>query len=207
MFNISNLLGLNPENKPPENKLTVHIDDHLAVFRLSAFLSQALQEIKKDGSPIVMCIGTDRSTGDSLGPLTGWQLTPLLRSWDLPIYGTLDSPVHAVNLADTIQSLSATSSDRPIIAVDACLGQVSPVGSIVVKKEPLQPGIGLKKSLPAIGDISISGIVNVGGFMEFQVLQNTRLNLVVKMAQTIANSIFLTIQSTYPHLKRATIHE
>ncbi|MCL6574238.1 MAG: DUF1256 domain-containing protein, partial [Bacillus sp. (in: Bacteria)] len=53
------------------------------------------------------------------------------------------------------------------------------------------------KDLPAVGDIHITGIVNVSGFMEFFVLQNTRLNLVMNMAKTIANGIYETSQ-LYP---------
>ena len=53
-----------------------------------------------------------------------------------------------------------------------------------------KPGAGVNKQLPEVGDIHITGIVNVSGFMEFFVLQNTRLNLVMKMAKTIANGIY-----------------
>ncbi|MGB4008573.1 MAG: DUF1256 domain-containing protein, partial [Bacillota bacterium] len=35
----------------------------------------------------------------------------------------------------------------------------------------------------------ITGIVNVGGFMEYLVLQNTRLSLVIRMAEAIAGGI------------------
>ncbi|MGH2168427.1 DUF1256 domain-containing protein, partial [Enterococcus faecalis] len=48
---------------------------------------------------------------------------------------------------------------------------------------------GVKKDLPPVGDIHITGIVNISGFMEFTVLQNTRLNLVLKMAKLIAAGI------------------
>jgi putative sporulation protein YyaC len=37
------------------------------------------------------------------------------------------------------------------------------------------------------------GIVNVSGWMESTVLQNTRLNLVMKMADIISRSIFLEL--------------
>jgi putative sporulation protein YyaC len=64
------------------------------------------------------------------------------------------------------------------------------VGVIQVLDGPVKPGAGVNKELPAVGDIHITGIVNVSGFMEFFVLQNTRLNLVMKMAKTIANGIY-----------------
>lgn len=49
----------------------------------------------------------------------------------------------------------------------------------------------MNKELPEVGEIHLTGIVNVSGFMEFFVLQNTRLNLVMKMAKTIAEAIVL----------------
>ena len=36
----------------------------------------------------------------------------------------------------------------------------------------------------------ITGIVNVSGFMEYFVLQNTRLHLIMEMAKTIAKGIY-----------------
>jgi putative sporulation protein YyaC len=77
-----------------------------------------------------------------------------------------------------------------MIAIDACLGRLKSVGAITVAKGPVRPGAGVNKQLPPVGDIHITGIVNVSGFMEFFVLQNTRLHLVMNMAKTIANGIY-----------------
>lgn len=38
--------------------------------------------------------------------------------------------------------------------------------------------------------------------MELQVLQNTRLNLVFKMAKIIAQGVYWSIQRTYPQLRK-----
>ncbi|ULT57077.1 spore protease YyaC [Neobacillus drentensis] len=139
--------------------------------------------------PIVfVCIGTDRSTGDSLGPLVG----SLLEEKELQsfyVYGTLDEPIHAVNLADKLREITTIHANPYIIGIDACLGRIKNVGVIQVGNGPVKPGAGVNKELPAVGDIHITGIVNVSGFMEFFVLQNTRLNLVMKMAKTIASGI------------------
>ena len=59
----------------------------------------------------------------------------------------------------------------------------------MVRNGPLRPGLGVRKKLPPVGDLYIAGVVNVGGFMEYMVLQNTRLGLVMKMAQVIASGI------------------
>jgi len=60
----------------------------------------------------------------------------------------------------------------------------------------LKPGAGVKKELPVVGDIHITGVVNVGGFMEYFVLQNTRLHLVISMAEVIAKGIYLALFQT-----------
>ncbi|MBE3599631.1 MAG: spore protease YyaC [Limnochordaceae bacterium] len=134
----------------------------------------------------VVCIGTDRSTGDSLGPLVGSHLARLVPR--LRVYGTLEEPVHATNLGDTLVRLAA----RPpsfTLAVDACLGRAENVGSLTLRMGPLRPGTGVRKTLPEVGNAHIVGVVNVGGFMEYLVLQNTRLGVVWQMAQVIAGGI------------------
>ena len=49
---------------------------------------------------VILCIGTDRATGDCLGPLVGEHLMQVLPH--IPIYGNLESPIHALNLEETI---------------------------------------------------------------------------------------------------------
>ncbi len=181
-------------NNQEGDELRVHLYDSLAMSKLSSHLATLLANSRKKNPPVLICIGTDRSTGDCLGPLTGWRLEPLLRRTSIDVYGTIESPVHAQNLEQTLNQLNTKCLTRPVIAIDACLGRNSSVGTVLVKEGSLQPGTGLGKDLPSVGDISISGIVNIGGFMDLQVLQSTRLNLVLKMSQLIAGSIYLAIQ-------------
>lgn len=142
---------------------------------------------------IVICIGTDRSTGDALGPLVGSKLQQMnIQTFN--IFGTLDEPIHALNLEENIQKINSSFVNPFIIAVDACLGKSQNIGSITVGEGPSKPGAAMNKKLPAIGQMHIHGIVNLNGFMEFFVLQNTRLSLVMKMADVIANSLKETDQ-------------
>lgn len=180
-----------------ENSIRVHIDDPLAVFKLCDTLQAAFKNISRPGNPLILCIGTDRSTGDSLGPLTGWRLSTLLHHTQIEVHGTIDKPVHAGNLEELLVQLESTGNKRPIVAIDACLGQLQNVGTVNLEQCPLKPGAGLQKHLPPVGDVSISGIVNVSGFMEYQVLQSTRLCLVFKMSQIIANSVYFAIKRSY----------
>ncbi|WP_019120845.1 spore protease YyaC [Brevibacillus massiliensis] len=166
----------------------IEYKDEKAGERLSHHLMQRFLSKPLNQEIVILCIGTDRSTGDSLGPIVGTKLQSYSPKY-LHIYGTLEDPVHAVNLADKIEHISRIHKDSLIIAVDACLGQFSNVGSIQVVDGPLKPGAGVKKDLPAVGTFHITGIVNVGGFMEYFVLQNTRLYVVMQMAEVIASGL------------------
>lgn len=190
-----NLLNNNLQQTPLENdlpaKITYHFEDPMAVPKLAEAFAGYLSCYCSTGlEPIVIVgIGTDRSTGDSLGPLVGTKLKNICRN-TFHIYGTLDDPVHAVNLAEKMQKIQSDYEGAFIVAIDACLGRVSSVGMISLAQGPVKPGAGVHKNLPEVGHIHLTGIVNVGGYMEFMVLQNTRLSIVMKLAQSIANSIF-----------------
>ena len=143
---------------------------------------------------VLLCIGTDRSTGDALGPIIGDKLSHSLLKYNyIYLYGTLDEPVHAKNLKEKIEHIYNSLNNPFIIAIDACLGKADRIGYITINKCPLKPGAGVNKNLPAIGDMSITGIVNLGGYMEYLVLQNTRLSLVMRMADTLVKSIKYSI--------------
>ncbi|SFS37125.1 spore protease YyaC [Marininema halotolerans] len=165
-----------------------------AKHQCANWLAQAIQLYPTASEYAILCIGTDRSTGDSLGPLVGSQLEKIT-SPNIQVYGTLDEPVHAVNLRQTLLKMRKELRSPRVIAVDACLGQLSSVGWIQVGNGPLKPGAGVNKQLPEVGQIHITGIVNVAGFMEYFVLQNTRLSVVMKMADIIAAALSLATQN------------
>lgn len=174
--------------------LRVSPGDPGAAHVLANRLQQYLADAGPVRSPVVVCIGTDRSTGDSLGPLVG-MLLARRNPGDATIYGTLDKPVHAVNLQETMDAITRRFHHPYIIAIDACLGQLASVGTIQLCDGPVKPGAGVNKTLPPVGDIHLTGIVNVGGFMEYLVLQNTRLSVVMDMAELIAESLCLAFAS------------
>lgn len=187
---------------PSAETYRTHIDQNLASQMFQTDLNRFLTQLYDPCFElIILCIGTDRSTGDSLGPLVGTKLTKLGIS-PATVFGTLDFPVHAVNLHQTITQIQTQYQKPFIIAVDACLGRFESIGYISIKEGPLQPGTGVNKNLPAVGDLQIVGIVNVGGFMEYMVLQNTRLNLVMKMAEIISQGIYHEVQQL--HQQRET---
>lgn len=154
------------------------------------YLWSFLKPIVKCKRPIIfLCIGTDRSTGDSLGPLIGHKLKFLKRK-NFYIYGTLENPVHSKNIETIISRINENFENPYIVAIDACLGSFQNIGKVIIKNEPLIPGSALNKNLPSVGNMSITGIVNISGNFEYMVLQNTRLYTVMELADSISNGIY-----------------
>ncbi|SFS93348.1 putative sporulation protein YyaC [Paenibacillus sp. 453mf] len=129
-----------------------------------------------------VCIGTDRSTGDALGPLTGSYLAE--RGFK-HVVGTLPEPCDATTL---MQRISRIPADHIVIAIDACLGSSVDIGTYICRERPLVPAESVKGELPAIGHYSIAGVVNANGPKPYTLLQMTSLHLVMNMARELAEA-------------------
>lgn len=147
---------------------------------------------------IILCVGTDRITGDSLGPLTGYKLLALFEQKKLKyqpvVYGTLEHPVHAVNINSFVDEIYLKYPAPLVVVIDASLGLPQHIGRLTLKYGGVEPGAGVGKKMPAIGDIAITGVVNYYAHMDYSILQNTRLNTVMKMAEVIAHGIVRGIE-------------
>ena len=169
---------------------SVDSSEPLAYIKICNYLFSELQPIILEKRPIIfVCIGTDRSTGDSLGPLIGYKLKYLCKG-KIHIYGSLENPIHAKNLSDVLNKINLAFKNPYIIAIDSCLGKINNIGKIYISKRSLTPGLALNKDLPPVGNMSILGIVNISGNFEFLVLQNTRLYMVMQLADIISKGIY-----------------
>lgn len=156
------------------------------------------EKARKNKSGVVfLCIGTDRSTGDSLGPLIGYKLRQM-RITGATVFGTLERPVHAMNLEDYVTVLKKCYRDDLIVAVDASVGSRDHVGYVTLGKGALKPGLGVSKELMAVGDIFITGIVGNCGSYDPLMLQSVRLAIVMQMADCISRGIGL-VEKLWDH--------
>ena len=151
---------------------------------------QEEKERKNKRGIVFLCIGTDRSTGDSLGPLIGYKLKEK-RLERVEILGTLERPVHAMNLETYQAILKFQYPDHVVVAVDASVGNIEHIGYVTLGKGSLKPGLGVSKELKAVGDIFITGIVGSCGSFDPLMLQSIRLSVVMRMADCISRSIYL----------------
>ena len=163
-------------------------DTALCAGMLRQMIAEIMRRENRKGV-LLFCIGTDRSTGDSLGPLKLKRAG--LKDRRITVVGTLDSPVHAMNLEQAIFMVQHCYPDHVIVAIDASVGSPDHVGFATLGKGALQPGLGVSKELMEVGDISITGIVGGPGSHDPVMLQSVRLSMVMKMADCICESITL----------------
>lgn len=180
-----------------------------ALFRFSSAFCELLENHGcKSREIVLICIGSDRATGDCLGPIVGQKLRLQERSYKkkgFHVYGTLEKPVHAKNLETSIEFIQIYHPGALIVAIDASLGVADHVGYITLGEGSLCPGVGVDKNLPPVGDIFITGIVNLSGFGSQMLLQTTHLNLVMQLADFISLGISRSLRASKfrPALQRA----
>lgn len=114
---------------------------------LSKFKASGKEEI------IIVNIGTDRCVGDSFAPFLGSLLE--LQGSKFQFYGTLEDPIHAVNMREKVKSIIKKHTNAFVIAIDSGVSEEKYLQGIYVLNASLEPGSALSKELETIGDISI----------------------------------------------------
>lgn len=167
----------------------INSKDRDASLQISCHFSRLLSDCCHSRlTPVFVCIGSDRVTGDSLGPIIGSELKKALKK-DIPVYGTLETPIHALNLNDALAAIKEQHPDHTLIAVDASLGTREHQGYITIGKGSIRPGAGVDKTLESVGDIFITGIIGVSSRLSHLTLQTTRLSSVMAVAEEISTGI------------------
>lgn len=163
-------------------KRKVHYKSALAYYEVAEGIKNF---INKD--TVIVCIGTDKCIGDCLGPIVGTILED--NFFPLPIYGTIASPIHALNIDKRLEEINRTHPNACIIGVDACLGDIKSIGEIHTRDYAIHPGKGVGKSLPDVGLASIIGIIDSSDNADLFSSRSIRLALVLDMAKVISRGI------------------
>ena len=142
--------------------------------------------LQTERQPVILCIGSDLAIGDSLGPVCGTLLQE--RSCGF-VYGTLRQTVTAKEVRYMNEFLRDTHPGSPVIAVDAAVGDAGDIGLIKISDCGIKPGLGANKKLGKVGDVGIMGIVAEKSLFNYSLLNLTRLNLVYRMAEIIAEAV------------------
>ncbi|TDL65191.1 spore protease YyaC [Rhodococcus qingshengii] len=156
------------------------------IERISTLLKEVLCETSKE--IVFLCVGTDRSTGDALGPLVGTMLKE--KNIPFPVYGTLEQPVHALNIKKVIKDIHQRYEEPFIFGIDACLGDEGKIGSVFIKEGAFIPGNAVNNVLPSVGNYHLKAIVNyLDPISPVQSLNSTRLYTVKTLAEIVTEII------------------
>ena len=144
-----------------------------------------LSRFELERNCVFLCVGTDKITGDSLGPYVG----SLLKKCGFCVYGTLGDTVNATNLSERTARIYREHKDPYIIAIDSCLGRREHIGFVTLNSGSLKAGSGVNKRLMPVGNMAIKGIVSEFGKNGFERLVNVSGDTIEKMGKLIARSI------------------
>jgi putative sporulation protein YyaC len=161
-------------------------------------ISCALSRLYNQEMPVIVCVGTDAVSGDSLGPFVG----TLLKEMEVPafIYGYLDNPITAQKISSVLAFIKSTHPDSKVLVIDSAVGKIDEIGLIKISNSGIKPGLGADKDLPMVGDVSIIGIVESKGRATVERLKTTRLRLIWEMSNIIAGAIsdYIDYNNTEP---------
>lgn len=174
------------DNYLANESLAEHLGNLSEEEKLCVFLKGIAERQPEPDRIIVVCVGSDRSTGDAFGPIVG----SMLKEQGWRVIGTLEEPcdAYAVEAAAQEALNLQTLEAYTVIAIDACLGKPKSVGTYIASAGPLQPGAATGRRLPFIGDYSIAAVVNVNGPKAYWTLQTTSLHFVLGLAKGVAGA-------------------
>jgi len=142
---------------------------------------------------IFLCIGTDRITGDTFGPLVGYKLKNLFYgNENIEVIGDLENSVNSCNILNIINYIKKKYENPFLIAIDSAVSNKIEIGKIIVSNKKMNVGGSLNRYL-YLGDISIKGVVSKdlnNRNYNFKLLQNVPLNIIMNMADSVVQGIY-----------------
>lgn len=176
-------------------EFSFNLYNSLAASGVHLSLKRLLGDRQGVNLPVVVCVGSDLSVGDSLGPVVGTMLVKKMHGISAYVYGTLARPITAHEVKYTGEFIKSTHPECPVIAIDAAVGAAGDIGLVKVNSKALSPGSGANKRLNRLGDVSIMGIVAEKSLFNYSLFSSTRLNIVYKMAEIISEGVASYIAS------------
>ena len=137
---------------------------------------------------VVLCIGSDKVSGDCLGPTVG---TLLIEKHNVNafVYGRIGRSVNSLNISDYVNFLNDNHKDALIIAVDACLGKSGDVGKVKICDRGVSAGLAVGRNNKRVGDVAVLGIVGEAGSDNMSALLSVPYGSVYALAESVARSV------------------
>lgn len=163
-----------------KNILCKRLDYKRNQINITAMVEFIMNEFKKSNKEeiIIVNIGTDKCTGDSFAPFLGSYLEE--KEYPIKFYGTLENPIHALNIHREVDEINSIHKNAFIIALDSAMSSIADVGNIVIRNKPIEAGAGVGKNLPSVGDVSIIYNTIDSDYGFFGLSNNVRLGDILK---------------------------
>ena len=141
----------------------------------------------------IICLGTTKIKGDSVGPLIGQKLKNI--NAPFYIYGTQNRQINALNYRDYFAFIEKQHQNDLIIVVDATLGEKNKIGQIVLCENGIKPGGAFDESRSRIGDIGIMAVVGDSEGERLENLKNVQDSMIEFMVKNISELLIQTYNS------------
>jgi len=154
---------------------------------LKEFALELYKIMVEYGTPVFMCVGSDKFVCDSLGPIVAEKLRHEHKI-NAYVYGGVDYNINSNNLMQVLNYIDTIHEGQHIIVIDATVGDN--VGQIVITNGTIA---GMGKCLPIrkIGKTSILGVIG-NRCLEFN-LHSTRLGNVLSLADFISKGCTMAL--------------
>lgn len=141
---------------------------------------------------LFLCIGSEKISGDSIGPIVG-SLLKTKYNLPYPVLGTEEKPVNGINLPHYMENIRNCFPEHKIIAIDSAVGDKKDLWTIKIKKGGVVAGGAVNSNNPRIGDIGILAVVGEKSKDVLSTLLQSPLEKVEELAEYIAmliNNVF-----------------
>ena len=138
-------------------------------------------------SIVFICIGSNKVTGDCLGPLVGSYLKSMYKA---TVYGDMENPINYQNAEKIMKKVENNNGESLKVVIDSALGKN--IGDIIIDDGKVEIGKGLNKNKNIYGDISIKGEVGKNyhnNIKNIQELKNKNIEEIDKIAIDVVKMI------------------
>lgn len=174
----------------------------LNIERYNRFVSEFGEYIKEYDNSfsniLILCIGTERLIGDSLGPRIGTNIKQV-ENENIKIYGTAKNNMDFLNSKNVIEQIYKIYNNPYIITIDAALGKKSSIGEIYLSDGCMKIGTALGKSICFYSNINIKCIVgeysDCSKWQNYKILSNVSKQDIDNLVEIVSLGIVQCLKS------------
>ena len=148
--------------------------------------------MNKEINKVILCIGTSKCVGDSLGPIVGEILCKKINKSNIYIFGNLKNNITYQNVDIVLNRINKIIKNPYLIVVDSALASKEYLGQIIICKNRMIIGSALDKASYNIGNLNIKGVVGENKnscTKNYKELNSVSINLIKLLSFNISNKI------------------